>query len=40
MEELLGRVIAGKVTDENENDYYVQISGTTFRLDKSEIKKP
>ena len=40
MEELLGRIIAGKVTDENEKDYYVQVAGTTFRLDKSEIKKP
>jgi len=40
MEELLGRIIAGKVTDENEKDYYVQVSGTTFRLDKAEIKKP
>lgn len=40
MEELLGRIVAGKVTDENEKDYYVQVAGTTFRLDKSEIKKP
>ncbi|WP_367294928.1 S1 RNA-binding domain-containing protein [Levilactobacillus yonginensis] len=40
MEELLGRIIAGKVTDENEKDYYVQVAGTTFRLDKYEIKKP
>ncbi|WP_261809235.1 CvfB family protein [Levilactobacillus humaensis] len=40
MEELLGRIVAGKVTDENEKDYYVQVAGTTFRLDKAEIKKP
>lgn len=40
MEELLGRIIAGKVTDENEHDYFVQVAGTTFRLDKTEIKKP
>ncbi|WP_203641116.1 CvfB family protein [Levilactobacillus andaensis] len=40
MEELLGRIIAGKVTDENEQDYFVQVDGTTFRLDKAEIEKP
>lgn len=40
MEELLGRIITGKVTDENEQDYFVQVDGTTFRLDKAEIKKP
>lgn len=40
MEDLLGRIIAGKVTDENETDYFVQVAGTTFRLAKAEIKKP
>lgn len=40
MENLLGRIVAGNVTDENETDYFVQVAGTTFRLSKSEIKKP
>lgn len=40
MDKLLGRVITGSVTDENETDYFVQANGTTFRLAKSEIKKP
>ncbi|KRM59431.1 CvfB family protein [Secundilactobacillus malefermentans] len=40
MKELLGRIITGKVTDENEKDYYVQVEGETFRLDKAEIEKP
>lgn len=40
MENLLGRVITGNVTDENETDYFVQKNGTTFRLAKREIKKP
>lgn len=40
MENVLGRIVAGKVTDENEEDYFVQVAGTTFRLSKSEIKKP
>ena len=38
--ELLGRVVTGKVTDQNERFYYVQISGITFELDRTEIKKP
>lgn len=38
--QLLGRVISGEVTDENEHEYFVQVSGLTFRLSKSEIKKP
>lgn len=40
MADLLGRIIAGKVTDENETAYFVQVAGTTFYLDKAEIKKP
>ena len=40
MENLLGRIVAGNVTDQNETDYFVQVAGTTFRLAKSEIKKP
>lgn len=40
MENLLGRMITGSVTDENETDYFVQAEGTTFRLAKQEIKKP
>lgn len=37
---LLGRIISGEVTDENDHQYFVQINGLTFRLDKAEIKKP
>lgn len=37
---VLGRVVPGKVTDQNDKNYYVQIKGITFELDKSEIKKP
>lgn len=40
MNKFLGRIVQGKVTDENEKYYYVQISGVTFALDKAEIKKP
>lgn len=40
MADLLGRLITGKVTDENETDYFVQVEGTTFHLSKEEIKKP
>ena len=40
MADLLGRIIAGKVTDENETAYFVQVAGNTFYLDKAEIKKP
>ncbi|GAA6114655.1 CvfB family protein [Apilactobacillus apinorum] len=40
MNEYLGRVVSGKVTDENDKNYFVQIEGTTFSLDKSEIEKP
>jgi predicted RNA-binding protein (virulence factor B family) len=37
---LLGRIVGGQVTDENDKEYFVQVSGLTFRLDKAEIKKP
>ena len=37
---VLGRVVPGKVTDLNDNFYYVQIKGVTFELSKAEIKKP
>ncbi|AYF92545.1 CvfB family protein [Apilactobacillus bombintestini] len=40
MNNILGRVVSGKVTDENEKNYFVQIEGTTFLLNKSEIIKP
>ncbi|GAK47427.1 RNA-binding protein [Secundilactobacillus oryzae JCM 18671] len=40
MNELLGRIIQGKVTDENEKYYFVQVNGETFQLDKTEILKP
>ncbi|MTV81212.1 CvfB family protein [Secundilactobacillus folii] len=39
-EQLLGRLISGEVTDENDKEYFVQVSGLTFQLDKTEIKKP
>ncbi|GAX01808.1 CvfB family protein [Secundilactobacillus silagei] len=38
--QLLGRIISGEVTDENDKEYYVQTNGLTFRLDKTEIEKP
>lgn len=38
--QLLGRIISGEVTDENDKQYFVQTNGLTFRLDKGEIKKP
>lgn len=38
--QLLGRIINGEVTDENDKQYFVQTSGLTFRLDKAEIIKP
>ncbi|XIF19752.1 MAG: DNA-binding protein [Acetilactobacillus jinshanensis] len=37
---ILGRVVPGKVTDQNDKNYYVQIDGITFELNKAEIKKP
>ena len=40
MNELIAKVLTGKVTDENDDSYFVQIEGTTFTLDKAEIKKP
>lgn len=40
MNNFLGRVVSGKVTDENDKNYFVQIEGTTFLLDKDEILKP
>ncbi|GLB46897.1 S1 RNA-binding protein [Philodulcilactobacillus myokoensis] len=40
MENILGKIISGNVTDENEQNYYVQINGITFMLNKNEIKKP
>ena len=40
MNELLANVLTGKVTDENDESYFVQIEGTTFMLSKEEIQKP
>ncbi len=40
MNNLIGRIITGKITDENDKYYFVQSEGVTFELDKSEIKKP
>lgn len=37
---VLGRVVAGKIIDQNQRNYYVQINGVTFELAKAEIKKP
>ncbi|MGX7199249.1 CvfB family protein [Enterococcus nangangensis] len=36
MEELLGRVATGLITDENQDYYYVQKNGVTFQLAKAE----
>ncbi|MEJ6400673.1 CvfB family protein [Nicoliella lavandulae] len=40
MDQIIGRIASGKVTDENDKYYFVQIEGETFQLDKQEIKKP
>lgn len=37
---LLGRIIGGEVTDENDKQYFVSVDGRAFRLDKREIQKP
>ena len=34
---MLGTVEKGKIIDENENAYYVQIDGITYELKKQEI---
>lgn len=36
MENLIGTVFTGLITDENEEAYFIQKEGITFRLDKSE----
>ncbi len=40
MNNIIAQVVTGKVIDENDKDYYVQIEGETFLLDKTELKKP
>ncbi|PWG01109.1 CvfB family protein [Levilactobacillus bambusae] len=40
MSEMLGRIVTGKVTDENDQNYFVQVDGATFLLNKTEIQKP
>ncbi|WP_057825657.1 CvfB family protein [Lentilactobacillus sunkii] len=40
MNNIIAQVVTGKVIDENDKDYYVQIEGETFLLDKTEVKKP
>ncbi|GAB5053431.1 CvfB family protein [Pediococcus ethanolidurans] len=40
MNNLLGRVIDTKMTDENENYYFLQNGGVVFQLDKKEPDKP
>lgn len=41
METLLGKKIQAKVIDENDQFYFAQAEdGLTYRIDKSEIKKP
>ncbi|GAF35386.1 S1 RNA-binding domain-containing protein [Lentilactobacillus farraginis] len=37
---LMAQVLTGTLIDENDHDYFVQIEGETFQLDKAEIKKP
>ncbi|MGF3226179.1 CvfB family protein [Facklamia sp. P12932] len=34
----LGRITECKISDENENSYFAQVEGTTFRLDKDQIQ--
>lgn len=36
MDELIGQIATGLITDENENYYYVQKNGNTFQLAKTE----
>lgn len=40
MNNLIGKILRGKVTDDNDKYYFVQIEGVTFYLDKAEILKP
>ncbi|ANK59581.1 S1 RNA-binding domain-containing protein [Loigolactobacillus backii] len=36
----MGQIISVTVTDENEQDYFAQKDGVTFRIEKSEFDKP
>ena len=38
MNHLLATIISGLVIDENENYYFVQKEGQTFRLHKNELQ--
>ncbi|MCH4163235.1 MAG: S1-like domain-containing RNA-binding protein [Lentilactobacillus diolivorans] len=40
MNNIIAQIVTGKVIDENDKRYFVQVSGETFELDKSEIEKP
>lgn len=36
---MLGTVAKGKIIDENDNAYYVQIDGTTYELKSKSLPK-
>ncbi|AVK60443.1 DNA-binding protein [Lactobacillus sp. CBA3605] len=40
MESIMGTVVTGKVTDENDDAYFVQVNGETFWVDKLEPEQP
>ncbi|MBP5844785.1 S1 RNA-binding domain-containing protein, partial [Lactiplantibacillus plantarum] len=40
MDSIIGTVVTAKVTDENDEAYFVQIDGQTLWVDKTEPEKP
>jgi len=40
MESIMGTVVTAKVTDENDDAYFVQVNGETLVVDKQEPEKP
>ncbi|MFB9769518.1 CvfB family protein [Lactiplantibacillus modestisalitolerans] len=40
MDSIIGTVVTAKVTDENEDAYFVQVNGETLWVDKAEPEKP
>jgi len=40
MESIMGTVVTAKVTDENDDAYFVQVNGETLWVDKQEPEKP
>ncbi len=40
MDSIIGTVVTAKVTDENDEAYFVQIDGQTLWVDKTEPENP